>query len=266
MSRVDKTRLRAAFSRGAAGYEARAVLQAEVARRVESLAAGAAPRARRAQDVGCGAGGLLAALSARLPGLSATGVDLSLGMARLCRERLGPGAAVAGDAENLPFRAGTFDLVVSTSALQWVAEIDRALSEIRRTLAPGGAVCLALFCGDTLWELRESWRAALPAGVPAQTHTFLSATRLRSAMAEAGLPPASLEVERRVARHPSARDVLESLRAIGAGNAVAGRGGGLGLARAVGEMSRLYAERHGRDGSVPATWEIAYAVARAPER
>jgi len=263
VSRVDKVRLRAAFSRGAAVYEARAVLQAEVARRVEALARDAAPGAKRALDVGCGAGSLLGSLRGRRPGLLATGVDLSLGMARLSRERLGSGAAVAGDAEALPFRGGAFDLVVSTSALQWVAEIERALAEMRRVLAPGGAACLALFCGDTLFELREAWRAALPPGVPASTHTFLSPARLRAAMEGAGLSPSSLEVERRVARHPSARDVLESLRAIGAGNAVAGRGGGLGLARAVSEMARIYEDRHGTCGSVPATWEIAYAVARA---
>jgi malonyl-CoA O-methyltransferase len=263
LSRVDKGKLRAAFSRGAAEYEARAVMQREVALRVASLAAGAAPEARRALDVGCGAGGLIAALSARRPALAATGVDLSLGMARLCRQRLGPGAAVNGDAEALPFRAGAFDLVVSTSTLQWVTEIDLALSEVRRVLAPGGTFCVALFCGDTLWELREAWQAALPPGAPPSTHTFLSSALVGAAMERAGLAPSFLEVERRVALHSSARDVLESLRAIGAGNAVAGRGGGLGLARAVGEMSRIYEERHRVAGSVPATWEITYAVARA---
>ena len=259
---VDKARLREAFSRGAAGYEDRAVVQRAVALRVEALAAEAAPGARRALDVGCGAGGLLEGLCARLPSLAATGVDLAPGMARACRDRLGPGAAAVGDAEALPFRAGAFDLVVSSSTFQWV-DLDAALAEVRRVLAPGGTVCLALFCGDTLFELRDAWRAALPPDVPPATHAFASPAQVRDALGRAGLPPSVFEIERRVVRHPSARDLVESLRAIGAGNAVAGRTGGLGLARAVAEMSRIYDERHGRPGSVPATWETAYAVARA---
>ena len=262
MSAVDKARLRAAFSRGAARYEARAVVQREVAARVAGLAIDSAPAAARVLDVGCGPGGLLAELSARRPSLSATGVDLSHGMARACRERLPGGAAVGGDAEALPFRSGSFDLVVSTSTFQWVTDLARALGEVRRVLAPGGTFCLALFCGDTLWELRQAWRAALPAGSAAFTHAFFTPLEVRRALERADLPPSILTVERRTSRHPSTRDLLHSLREIGAGNAVRGREGGLGLAPAVARMSRLYEERHESEGSVPATWEIAYAVAR----
>ncbi|HVP67181.1 MAG TPA: methyltransferase domain-containing protein [Anaeromyxobacteraceae bacterium] len=260
---VDKARLREAFSRGAAAYEERALLQRAIAARVLALAAESAPGARRALDVGCGAGGLLEGLRARLPALAATGVDLAPGMARTCRDRLGPAAAAVGDAEALPFRSGAFDLVVSSSTFQWVS-LDAALAEVRRVLAPGATFCLALFCGDTLFELRDAWRAALPPDVAAATHAFASPARIRDALARADLPPVRFEVERRVERHASPRDLVESLRAIGAGNAVAGRRGGLGLARAVSEMSRIYSERHGREGAVPATWETAYAVARAP--
>lgn len=262
MNGVDKARLGAAFSRSAARYEAQSAMQREVAARVEALARAAAPRARRALDVGCGAGGLVASLERG--GVAAAGLDLAHGMARLARERAGRSPFAAGDAEALPFRAAAFDLVVSSSAFQWLPELGRALSEVRRVLVPGGTFCLALFCGDTLVELREAWRAALPQGVPPATHRFHAPAAVRSALQAAGLEPSIFEVERRQARHPSARHLLESLRDIGAGNAVAGRSGGLALGRAVARMSRIYEERHRSGATVPATWEVAYAVARAP--
>ncbi len=237
-------------------------MQREVARRVEALAREAAPQARAALDVGSGAGGLVASL--RQSGLRATGVDLAEGMARLARERVRAAAFAAGDAEALPFRAAAFDLVVSTSTFQWLPDLGRALAEVRRVLVPGGTFCLALFCGETLWELREAWRSALPPGVPPATHRFHPPAAVRAALEDAGLAPSLFEVERRLERHPSPRQLLLSLREIGAGNAVAGRGGGLGLRRAVAEMSRIYEERHGGEGGVPATWDVAYALARAP--
>jgi malonyl-CoA O-methyltransferase len=262
VSALDKSRVRAAFSRSAGAYDQRAELQREVAERAEHLALEAVAAPRRALDVGCGTGTLLGALAARLPGLAAAGVDLAPGMARLARARVPAAALAAADAEALPFRAGAFDLVLSTSTLQWIPDVGRALAEVRRVLAPGGTFCLAVFCGETLRELREAWREALPRDVPPATHRFPAPSEVRVALQRAGLAPVRFDVELRVRRHPSVRDLLESLRSIGAGNAVRGRRGGLGMRRAVLEMIRVYEERHGWEGHIPATWEIAYAVAR----
>jgi SAM-dependent methyltransferase len=44
-----------------------------------------------------------------------------------------------GDATRLPFANGTFDLVFTQLTLLWVSPLERALDEIARVLAPGGA-------------------------------------------------------------------------------------------------------------------------------
>jgi malonyl-CoA O-methyltransferase len=214
-------------------------------------------------DVGCGTGAMLLALGAGGAGTAfAAGVDLAHGMHRVAARALPAARLAGGDAEALPFRDAAFDLVASASAFQWLPDLAPALAEARRVLRPGGTLALALFCGETLRELRAAWRDALPDGAPPSTHRFHAPAAVREALLRAGLAPLRFEAERRVVRHASVLELLESLRGIGAGNAVAGRGGGLGLRRAVREATRLYEERHGGEGGVPATWDVAYAVAR----
>ena len=257
---IDKARVRRAFTRGAAVYDAHTPVQERARERLSSLLPAALAEPRRILDVGAGTGALLADLRGRFPTATLCGVDLALGMASAARRR---GAAVAvGDAEALPFPAGRFDLVLSTSALQWLPLLGPPLAEMHRVLAPGGRVALALFGGATLQELAGAWHAALPAGAGHDAHRFHRRGDLEAALAQAGLRLERLESEQVVEWHADPLALVRALRRIGAGNAVVERSarGPATLQR----MARLYAERHGEGRGVPATWEILYAVARGP--
>jgi malonyl-CoA O-methyltransferase len=265
VNRVDRGRVRAAFSRGAAGYDERAATQRTVQERVLSLAAEAAPSARRVLDVGAGTGALLARLRAARPGLAAAAIDVAPGMCAAARAAL-PGALVArADAEALPFRPGAFDLVLSTSTFQWLARPGPALAEVRRVLAPGGILCLALFGARTLHELRDVWRASASGAARERLHHFLGRDDLVAALGAAGLLGRAVFEEDLVERHPDARAVLRSLKAVGASSAVPGRRG-LGGRSATLAALRLYESRHGGPAGVPATFHVIYAVAGAPGR
>jgi malonyl-CoA O-methyltransferase len=264
VNRVDKARLGAAFSRGAAAYDEHARVQRAVVARVLALAATHAPAPRRALDVGAGTGALLEALLARHPGLAAAGVDLAPGMARAARERTGP-RHVVGDAERLPLRDACVDLVVSTSTFQWLPALGPALGEVARVLEPGGVAALALFGGETLRELRGAWRAALPATAPDRTHRFHRRAAVEAALAAAGLDLVHAAEERHVEHHPDALALLRALRRIGAGNAAPDRPRGLAEGRVVTRMAAAYERLRGPHG-VPATWDVVYAVARRPPR
>lgn len=62
-------------------------------------------------------------------------------MLRRLRSRArGRAAVVRASAEALPFRDGAFDTVVASLVLCSVTDPDRAVAEIRRVLAPAGAV------------------------------------------------------------------------------------------------------------------------------
>jgi len=258
---VDKRRVRSAFSRSALAYDDRARVQREVRARVLALAAAAAPGARRVLDVGAGTGALLADLAAERPGIAAAAVDLAPGMCAAAR-RAAPGAAVAAaDAEALPFRDRAFELVVTTSTLQWLARLPPALAEMGRVLAPGGVLCAALFGARTLHELRDAWRSA--AGSPGRVHRFFTRDDLADALDAAGLEARTLEEEDLVERHADARAVLRALKDVGASSAVPGRAG-LGGRAATLEALRLYESRHASSSGVPATYHVLYAVAVKP--
>jgi malonyl-CoA O-methyltransferase len=271
---VDKARVQAAFDRGAADYDAAARVQEVAREELLRLAAPHFPPRPRLLDVGAGTGALLARLA---PGSAlAAGVDLAPGMAATARARCPRARLAVADAEWLPFRTGAFDLVVSTSALQWLTRLELAFAEARRVLAPGGLLAVSLFCGETLHELRSSYRAAAEArGAPDPTHRFFSQADLAGALAGAGFAPLALRSATHVEWHPDVPDLLRELRRIGAGNAApvtrqapaaapARAPGGLAGRRLMLDMMDRYRARFSRDGAVPASYEVGYAVARAP--
>ena len=266
LGELDKARVGRAFSRSAAQYDAHARVQRRAAERLLDLARGHAPAYRRVLDVGAGTGALLARLGAERPGAQLMGVDLAPGMVSAARARAPCATHAAGDAEALPVRAGLFDLVVSTSALQWLSRLEPAFAEARRVLVPGGILAVALFGGATLNELLAAWRTALPAGEPDRTHRFHSERDVAAALFASGLALQRLESERVVERHADPLALLRSLKSIGAVNAAPrSRGigaGGLGARATLARMAMAYRGRHGDADGVPATWEILYAVAR----
>ncbi|MGH9721516.1 MAG: class I SAM-dependent methyltransferase [Bryobacteraceae bacterium] len=92
-------------------------------------------------DLACGAGHLARDAVSRF-GCRAAGVDLSEGMLQHARP-----LGVCADAEHLPFRDATFDIVASGLGLMYFPDPALALEEIRRVVRPGGRV------GFVVWPL-----------------------------------------------------------------------------------------------------------------
>ena len=96
-------------------------------------------RARQVLDVGCGTGVLTEELAERTQG-RVIGVDLDPDMVAFAQSRNGKAEYRLGDAHDLAFRDGSFDLVVCHFVLLWCADPRRAAREMVRVTRPGGAV------------------------------------------------------------------------------------------------------------------------------
>jgi len=103
-------------------------------------------------EIGCGWGELAEQIAEA--GAEVTAIDLSFRMAQLAHER-GIRASVA-DGQALPFGANRFDLVIANAVMYHIPNLDLALTEVGRVLAPDGvfvATTFELGRFSELWDL-----------------------------------------------------------------------------------------------------------------
>lgn len=129
-------------------------------------------------DLGCGTGQVSAALAPFVARVIA--VDTSAAMLQAAKKRLHGFDNVElrrGDLEALPIDAARLDAATLTLVLHHVAEPDRALAEVARTLKPGGQLILV----DMLPHDRENYRHQMG-------HVWLgfSDGQVRHALSESG--------------------------------------------------------------------------------
>jgi SAM-dependent methyltransferase len=106
-----------------------------------------APDAQRVLDVGSGTGALLSELQRTR---WAAGLDFSPLAVEFCRKRQLQNLVV-GNAEDVPFRIGSFDAVVSLDTLEHVPDHESAARGIARALKPGGVLVLNVPAFRWLW-------------------------------------------------------------------------------------------------------------------
>lgn len=105
----------------------------------------------RLLDVGCGTGALLHGLSATHPVAQLSGVDPVPEMLAAARRKLSPCIELReGWAEQLPFAAEAFDVVVSCNMFHYLREPVTALNEMKRVLRSGGQIVITDWCDDYL--------------------------------------------------------------------------------------------------------------------
>ncbi|MDN3513961.1 MAG: methyltransferase domain-containing protein [Candidatus Brocadia sp.] len=100
-------------------------------------------------DIGCGTGSLLQIISKNYPTVKIVGIDLSMEMLKIARDKqIKDAALIAGEARCLPFRSKSFDMVVSCNALHYLRNPEECLSEIARVLKPQGRIVITDWCDD----------------------------------------------------------------------------------------------------------------------
>lgn len=276
-SRIDRDKVSRAFHRQATEYDLHTSVQKRVVNRLLSLVKNHITGVPTSiLDVGCGTGHLLASLREQYQHSRLYGLDLAYNMTRCASERLGTDAQlVNADAEHLPFRDGMFDLLVSTSTLQWLDNLEVFFQQAHRVTQANGLLCIAFFGGRTLFELRECFREVVEqriasdscSGYVNRLHSFRGRTDVEHALERIDFDQATITCEIETDYYSDVHALLRSIKRIGAGTTAQGDGkGGLGWRGILNEVSRLYYERYGADGKIPATYEVVYVVARMPQK
>lgn len=137
------------FDAWAASYDqhwSRKLLFGRIHRQVvrEVLRSGVRPA--RVLDVGSGTGELLLRLGHTFPRAELFGVDPARGMIETARRKsdgVDRVSFIEAGATSLPFEAGSFELVVSTSSFHHWDDQNEGLRQVARVLAPGGIFVLA---------------------------------------------------------------------------------------------------------------------------
>lgn len=123
-------------------------------------------------DVACGTGNL--AIPAARKGARVTGADIASNLLDQARQRAAAEGLEAtfetGDAEQLPYADGQFDLVMSMFGAMFAPRPERTASELCRVCRPGGTIAMANwtpegFVGKTFRLTAR--HVPPPAGIPA---------------------------------------------------------------------------------------------------
>jgi len=134
--------VRGMFDRIAPVYDAmNRVMTAGLDRRWRRLAVEAVVQpGYRVLDACCGTGDL--AIAAEREGGVVTGLDFSPRMLERARRKSSTVEWLVGDLLALPFPDGAFDATTVGFGVRNVADLDRALAELRRVLRPGGRLAI----------------------------------------------------------------------------------------------------------------------------
>ena len=94
---------------------------------------------KRVLDAGCGKGRFARVLAERYPSAEICGLDLAGSMLRFAPPAI---RTCAGSLTELPFRDGAFHAAYATESLEHAVDIERAVAEICRVVAPGGRIVI----------------------------------------------------------------------------------------------------------------------------
>ena len=272
--RLDKQQIRRAFDRAADSYDAYAKLQDEVGSRMLSRLDYINIEPQSVIDIGCGTGRITKQLSQRYENSRVIAFDIAEGMLQKSKQLYAKGFKqffdrdskriqhLCGDAESLPLIDNSLGFVFSNVTFQWCNNLDKALQDCYRVLAPGSLILFSSFGPDTLKELRNVWQE-----VDNYNHVnaFMDMHDVGDALVRSGFQSPVLDVEQFTLTYDTLKDLMKELKAIGAHNVTAGRARGLTGRKRLAKITEAYEQyRHG--GRLPASYEVIYGHAWVPEQ
>lgn len=271
---INKAKVKKSFTTHALSYDQSAHLQQKVAGEVVDQVKTLGIQPAHVLDVGTGTGYIALALQKLFAAATIQACDIAFGMLVVAQAKAKKLVYtwpdfINADAEILPYREERFDLVVSSLTYQWLDDWQGAFREVHRVLRPGGVFLFATLGSKTLFELRDSYtrsfRASDASGTP-HLHTFIEETVLERTLREEGFQESTVRSRCERQYHGGVKDLLLNLRTIGAQNATLPGPVGLGKPKALRRMMAIYEGHYGDGLSIPATYELLFALGKKGAR
>lgn len=264
---LDKKLIRQSFNLAADHYDDVAVLQREVGQRIIERLELIKIKPQTILDVGAGTGSVSRSLGSFYNKARLLSLDIAPRMLQVARSKtswfekiMGNRTYICGDAESLPLRDNSVDLIFSNLALQWCGELDQAFCEFRRVLKPGGLLMFSTFGPDTLKELRHSWARADDENKKLHVNEFIDMHDIGDALLRAGLADPVMDVEHFTLTYPDVYKLMRELKALGAHNVTKARRHSLTGKTRLKRMVSAY-EEFRVDNILPVSYEVVYGHA-----
>lgn len=248
---LDKSRIARSFSRSAVSYDRAANLQRKVGMRL--LQTIEAEPTETVMDLGTGTGFFLPSLEALMMPDQVIAMDIAEGMLSYAKYA-GRGSNVhwlCGDAEKIPLADNSVDFVFSSLAIQWCENLQKLFEEVYRVLRPEGSFVFSTLGPDTLFELRQSWRA-----VDKDVHVQQFAPRSTLLEAMEYFESYQLQEEIYTLKYNSLIEMLKELKDLGANQFNSERSAGLTGKAALRKLEDAYSTYKTVSGRIPASYQV----------
>lgn len=178
-------------------------------------------------DAGAAAGDASRELARRFRRSRVISLDASTEMLRQSRRkrsRFGRIREVQADAQCLPFRSGSVDLVFANMLLPWIDDAPRFFDSVARVLRVDGLFVFSALGPDSLRELRDAWR-----DIDEREHVnaFRDMHDVGDSLVQAGLREPVLDVDHLTVTYDDPPSLFADLTAVGGRNSLRGRGNSL---------------------------------------
>jgi NADH dehydrogenase [ubiquinone] 1 alpha subcomplex assembly factor 5 len=260
----DRQLLRARRARFAPEIEAHEFLLSYVAREIAERVELMLRPFPLALDLGAYRG-LLGRTVAQLPSVGAMIYAESVfAFAALC-----PRPSLVCDEDLLPFKAPSFNLILSGLALHRVNDLPGALIQIRHALHPDGLFMAALLGARALFELRQALleaEAEIDGGASPRVAPFGDVREYGALLQRAGFALPVADAETLTMVYASPRELMREVRALGGGNVLLARSRAPLSRKTLERAEAIYRERHATpDGRVSASFEFVYLSGWGPD-
>ncbi|MDG2471491.1 MAG: malonyl-ACP O-methyltransferase BioC [Pseudomonadales bacterium] len=261
--KIDKDSIADSFSIAAKGYDELAKFQHETGLKLLELLPN--KEINRLVDLGSGTGFHSGSLRDNYPTAQILELDLSGAMLAYSKrfqaaespEKKLPikTLQVQGDIENLPIKKSSVDLIFSNLSVQWCDDVDEFFNECARTLVIGGKAFLSTLIQGTLFELKYAW-SMVDTGV--HVNRFESLAKLQQGYEQAGLVLDNFYEVDQIQYFDDLRDLLKSVKKIGAHNMNPQRAQGLLGKNKYKRFSKAYEGFKTNKNQYPLTYRVVY--------